>query len=48
MSKSILQMETVTQGTAAGAQQSAAAAEELNAQSETLKGIVHRLTSMVG
>ena len=48
MSKSILQMETVTQGTAARAQESAAAAEELNAQSETLKGIVQRLTSMVG
>jgi methyl-accepting chemotaxis protein/methyl-accepting chemotaxis protein-1 (serine sensor receptor) len=48
MSKSILQMETVTQSTAACAQQSAAAAEELNAQSESLKGIVHRLTSMVG
>jgi methyl-accepting chemotaxis protein len=46
--KAIIQMEQVTQGTAASAEESASAAEELNAQSETLKDIVARLTSMVG
>jgi methyl-accepting chemotaxis protein/methyl-accepting chemotaxis protein-1 (serine sensor receptor) len=45
--KAIIQMEQVTQKTAASAEESAAAAEELNAQSETLKGIVERLTAMV-
>jgi methyl-accepting chemotaxis protein/methyl-accepting chemotaxis protein-1 (serine sensor receptor) len=48
IAKAIAQMEQVTQRTAAGAEESAAAAEELNAQSETLKGIVARLTVMVG
>jgi methyl-accepting chemotaxis protein len=46
--KAITQMEKVTQTTAANAEESASAAEELNAQSETLKEIVARLTSMVG
>ena len=46
--KAIIQMEQVTQKTAANAEESASAAEELNAQSETLKDIVERLTSMVG
>ncbi len=46
--KAIIQMEQVTQKTAANAEESAAAAEELNAQSETLKDIVERLTAMVG
>jgi methyl-accepting chemotaxis protein len=46
--KAILQMEQVTQSTAAAAEESASAAEELNAQSEALKDIVRRLTSMVG
>jgi methyl-accepting chemotaxis protein len=45
--KAILQMEHLTQQTAAAAQESATAAEELNAQSEALKGIVERLTAMV-
>jgi methyl-accepting chemotaxis protein/methyl-accepting chemotaxis protein-1 (serine sensor receptor) len=44
---SILQMEQVTQATAANAEQSAAAAQELNAQSETMKEIVVRLYGMV-
>jgi methyl-accepting chemotaxis protein/methyl-accepting chemotaxis protein-1 (serine sensor receptor) len=48
VAKAILQMEQVTQTTAAGAEESAAAAEELNAQSETVKNIVERLTAMVG
>jgi methyl-accepting chemotaxis protein len=45
--KAIVQMEHLTQQTAAAAQESATAAEELNAQSEALKGIVERLTAMV-
>ncbi len=46
--KAIVQMERVTQTTAASAEESAAAAEELTAQSEQLRGIVERLNSMVG
>jgi methyl-accepting chemotaxis protein/methyl-accepting chemotaxis protein-1 (serine sensor receptor) len=38
----------VTQSTAAGAEESASAAEELNAQSEALRDIVARLTAIVG
>ena len=41
-------MEQVTQKTAANAEESASAAEELNAQSESLKDVVERLTAMVG
>jgi methyl-accepting chemotaxis protein len=46
--KAITQMEGVTQTTAANAEESAAAAEELNAQSAALMQIVGALTSMVG
>jgi len=46
--KAIIQMEQVTQKTAANAEESASAAEELNAQSETLKSVVERLAAMVG
>jgi len=46
--KAIVQMEQVTQRTAANAEESASAAEELTAQSEALKGVVARLTAMVG
>jgi methyl-accepting chemotaxis protein/methyl-accepting chemotaxis protein-1 (serine sensor receptor) len=46
--RAITQMEQVTQKTAANAEEGASAAEELNAQSETLKDIVERLTAMVG
>jgi len=46
--KAIAQMEQVTQKTAANAEESASAAEELNAQSETLKDIVAQLTGIVG
>ena len=45
--KAIRQMEQVTQKTAAHAVESAAAAEELNAQSETVMDIVGRLRAMV-
>ncbi|MCC6362022.1 MAG: MCP four helix bundle domain-containing protein [Bryobacterales bacterium] len=46
--KAIIQMEQVTQKTAANAEESASAAEELNAQSETLKDVVEKLAAMVG
>ena len=46
--KAITQMEQVTQKTAANAEESASAAEELTAQSQTLKDIVERLSAMVG
>jgi methyl-accepting chemotaxis protein/methyl-accepting chemotaxis protein-1 (serine sensor receptor) len=48
VSKAVLQMEQTTQGTAAGAAQSAAAAQQLNSQSQTLKDIASDLTAMVG
>ena len=41
-------MDEVTQQTAASAEESASAAEELNAQSESLKDVIERLTAMVG
>jgi methyl-accepting chemotaxis protein/methyl-accepting chemotaxis protein-1 (serine sensor receptor) len=44
---SIVQMEQVTQASAANAEQSAAAAQQLDAQSETMKDIVVRLSGMV-
>ena len=47
MSKTILQMQQVTQTTAASAEQSAAAAQELSVQAETLTGIVRRLNTLV-
>ena len=46
--RAIVQMEQVTQNTAAHAEESAAAAEELHAQSGSLKEIVERLTVLVG
>jgi methyl-accepting chemotaxis protein/methyl-accepting chemotaxis protein-1 (serine sensor receptor) len=48
ISKAIVQMQNVTQGTAAGAEESAAAAEELTAQPEISNEIVERLRAMVG
>jgi methyl-accepting chemotaxis protein/methyl-accepting chemotaxis protein-1 (serine sensor receptor) len=48
VAKAVLQMQQVTQTTAAGAEEGAAAAEELDAQSEALKSVVERLTTMVG
>jgi methyl-accepting chemotaxis protein/methyl-accepting chemotaxis protein-1 (serine sensor receptor) len=46
--RAIVQMQQVTQNTAAHAEESAAAAEELHAQSGSLKEIVDRLTVLVG
>ena len=48
VAKAVAQMQQVTQSTAAGAEEGAAAAQELNAQSGTLKAVVARLTAMVG
>ncbi len=44
----ITQMDQVTQRAAASAEEGASAAEELTAQSESLKGVTARLTEMVG
>lgn len=46
--RAIVQMEQVTQKAAASAEESASAAEELNAQSAALKDIVTRLNFIVG
>ena len=45
--KAMAEMDHVTQTTAASAEEGAAAAEELSAQSETLKQVVRELTGMV-
>ena len=47
ISTAITQMSKVTQSTAAQAEESASAAQELNAQSQGLREIVERLTTMV-
>ena len=44
----ISQMDKVTQGNAASAEESASAAEELNAQAHTLRGIVVELAALAG
>ena len=46
--RAIAEMEQVTQKTAAGAEQSAAAAEELTAHSAALKQLVERLNAVAG
>jgi len=48
VAKAITQMQQVTHSSAAGAEQGAAAAEELTAQSASLKTVVDRLAQMVG
>jgi hypothetical protein len=48
VSKSIHQMEKVTQSNAASAEETAAAAAQLTAQSHTIKDIVDRLTALGG
>ncbi len=48
VSTAIAQMEKVTQTTAATAEESAAASEELNAQAETSMTVVKRLETLVG
>jgi methyl-accepting chemotaxis protein len=44
----VTQMDKVTQGNAAAAEESASASEELNAQAQTLKGAVEDLLALVG
>jgi methyl-accepting chemotaxis protein/methyl-accepting chemotaxis protein-1 (serine sensor receptor) len=48
IAKALSQMEHVTQTTAANAEESAAASEELNAQSESMKDLTIRLNLLVG
>ena len=48
ISKAISQMDQVTQGTAASAEESASASEELSAQAQALNQIVRELGSLVG
>jgi methyl-accepting chemotaxis protein len=48
IAKAISQMEQVTQKNAANAEQSASASQELNAQAESVNGIVRKLNAMVG
>ena len=44
----MIHIDKVTQGNAAGAEESASAAEELNAQAESMKGSVNELMTLVG
>jgi methyl-accepting chemotaxis protein/methyl-accepting chemotaxis protein-1 (serine sensor receptor) len=46
--RALKQIEMVTQSAASSAEESASAAEELTAQSQALRGVVARLTEMVG
>jgi methyl-accepting chemotaxis protein len=48
ISKSISQMDSVTQANAATAEQSASASEELSAQAEALENIARDLRTLVG
>jgi methyl-accepting chemotaxis protein len=48
VTQALAQMESVTQATAATAEESAAASEELNAQAETSMAVVRRLEAIVG
>jgi methyl-accepting chemotaxis protein/methyl-accepting chemotaxis protein-1 (serine sensor receptor) len=48
ISKAVAQMDQVTQKTAANAEESASASEELNAQSQALMAVVKRLRDLVG
>jgi methyl-accepting chemotaxis protein/methyl-accepting chemotaxis protein-1 (serine sensor receptor) len=48
IARAIVQMQQVTQKTAAGAEQSAAASEELSGQAATLHGLVRQLENFIG
>ncbi|HEY1173133.1 MAG TPA: methyl-accepting chemotaxis protein [Verrucomicrobiae bacterium] len=48
VNEAVTQMDKVTQGNAASAEESAAAAEELHAQAAALKGAVEQLQALVG
>ena len=47
VSRAVVQMEQVTQSTAAAAEQSAAASEELNAQAQASTAVVERVAQLV-
>jgi methyl-accepting chemotaxis protein len=47
IAKALTQMEQLTQRAAAGAEESAAASEELNAQSVAMKDSVRRLRTLI-
>ena len=48
IARAVLQMQSVTQKTAAGAEQSASAGAELNAQADALRSLVTEMREMVG
>jgi methyl-accepting chemotaxis protein len=48
VAQAVAQMEKITQTTAATAEESAAASEELSAQAETAMGVVSKLAALVG
>jgi methyl-accepting chemotaxis protein/methyl-accepting chemotaxis protein-1 (serine sensor receptor) len=48
ISRAVVQMEQVTQKTAAGAQQSACAGTELDGHATTMRSLVHQMREMVG
>jgi methyl-accepting chemotaxis protein len=48
ISRAILQMEQVTQRTAATAQESASAGNDLNSHANMLRTLVHEMRDMVG
>lgn len=48
ISRSILQMEQVTQGTAASSEKNAAAAEELTAQAEAMRDLATEIQNLAG
>lgn len=48
INNAVAEMDKVVQGNAANAEESASAAEELNAQAETMKGFVEELVELVG
>jgi methyl-accepting chemotaxis protein len=48
VNKAVAEMDKVTQGNAANAEESASASEEMNAQAEHMKGIVGELVALIG
>jgi methyl-accepting chemotaxis protein/methyl-accepting chemotaxis protein-1 (serine sensor receptor) len=48
ISHAILQMEQVTQNTAASAEESASAGAELDTHASTLRDLVHEMREMIG
>jgi methyl-accepting chemotaxis protein/methyl-accepting chemotaxis protein-1 (serine sensor receptor) len=48
ISRAVLQMEKVTQRTAAGAEQSAAAGGQLDGHASDMRALVHEMRAMVG